>query len=986
LAGLEEKSMGMRGRRIAEAAALVAVLLTATWAQAQSTGSINGTVLDNTGAVLPGVTVTAEGPAMLGVQTQVTDASGDYRFPSLPPGTYKLKYELPGFATIVREGVIIQIGFTAHLDVKLNVATVEETVTVTGESPVVDVQNTAVKNAFNAEQMKNLPNARDIWSLIAEAPGMTVTRFDVGGSTAGTQTGYSAYGMSGQNRVQVEGTNTTEGTAAAGFYTDYGAFDEVSFGISSAADASMPVPGVFVNSVLKSGGNQFHGDVYFDYEAEALQGDNVTNDPDLVKQGVGRGTRMVKYYDPNGNVGGPIKRDKLWFFTSWRWQEIQQTTTGWPWNGDKSAAPDFLTRLRNATYKLTYQLNPNNKITHYLQYGHKVQPYRNAGATETLDSVYYQDSGSWAGKVEYNWIANSKTYFDFRAASFGYNWPNYPYNTDGSVGRRETADFRRSDTITGNVAGGYSGYRYDRARWQYDVGGNRFQDAWLGTDHSFKFGWTSETESINDEEMGWRNSWQLQYRSSSGADFTVPYRVVLQNTPTRYTDSMWHHGAFIQDQFNIGQRVTINAGLRWDYYNAFEPEQPVRGADFYGFFYLGQPLQTATGPFSIPATAFGASGTVPAKDSIIKWSNLWAPRFGLSWDVTGDGKTVAKFNAGRFYDNPGVSYSDDLNPIQYTTATFNWIDRNGDRLFGLDELGSFVSLSGGARNSVSSDLRSPQTNEISAFVERQIITDMGVRVGFVYKKINDRLALVDLGRPYSAWSVPRTVVDPGPDGLAGNGDDGASFTAYNLADSSAVSRFEWQNLELYDQSYKNLDVTLTKRMSNRWSVVGSFLYTWSHQPFDTPGLNPNQDHNNYADSTIYTAKVFGTWDGPYGIVISPILRFQAGDPLTRRVSVSTNGGTFNMKAEPEGSYREDNVTIFDFRAEKQFRFGGSQRLGVFFDLYNINNSNAAQTMDSIVGRRNVLQPDGSTENLARFLRPTVIIAPRVAKFGVKFSF
>lgn len=980
--------MRTRGRRFAHVSTVLAVLaLTSSWAFAQTTGSINGTVADNTGAVLPGVTVTAESPAMLGVQTAVTDASGDYRFPSLPPGTYKLKYELPGFATIVREGVIIQIGFTATVSVKMNVATVEETVTVTGESPVVDVQNTAVKNAFNAEMLKNIPNARDIWSLIAEAPGMTVSRFDVGGSTAGTQTGYTAYGSTGgQGRVQLDGTNTTEGTSAAGFYMDYGAFDEVSFGISSAADASMPVPGVFVNTVIKSGGNQFHGDVYIDYEAEALQGDNVSDDPELIKQGVGQGTRMVKYYDPNGNLGGPIKQDKFWFFTSWRWQEIQQTTTGWPWNGDKAAAPDFLTRLRNATYKLTYQINPNNKITHYLQYGHKLQPYRNASATETLDSVYYQDSGSWSGKVEYSWIATPKLYFDFRAASFGYNWPNYPYNLDGTVGRRETADFRRTDTITGNNAGGYTGYRYDRARWQYEVAGSKYQDDWLGADHALKFGWLSENEAIDDEEMGWPSSWQLQFRSTGGVDFTTPYRVVLQNNPTRYTDAMWHHGAFIQDQFNIGRNVTINAGVRWDYYNAYEPEQPVRGAPFNGFFYMGQPLQTSTGPFSIPAASWGASGVVPAKDSIIKWAGLIAPRFGLSWDLRGDGKTVVKFNAGRFYDNPGVSYSDDVNPIQYTTATFGWVDRNNDKLFTMDELGPFVSLSGGARNTVSPDLKAPVTSEISAFVERQIITDMGVRVGFVYKKINNRLALMDLGRPYSAWNVPFTVADPGPDGLMGTADDAAPFTAYNLGNPSAVSRFEWQSLDDYDQSYKNIDVTLTKRMSNRWSLVSSFLYTWSHQPFSTPAITPNDDYNNYADSTIYTAKVFGTWDGPYGLVISPVLRFQAGDPLTRRVSVSTNGGTFNMKAEPEGTYREDNVTLLDVRVEKQFRFGGAKRIGLFFDLYNINNSNAAQTMDSIVGRRSVLQPDGTTLNLPRFLRPNPIIAPRVAKFGFKFSF
>jgi len=977
----------MPGRSAARLAIALAVCVTgAVSASAQpTTGSINGTILDNTGGVLPGVTITVESPALLGAQTTVTDASGDYRFPSLPPGSYRLTYALPGFATIVREGVIIQIGFTATVNVKMMIATLEETVTVSGESPVVDVQNTAVKNAFNAEMMKNIPNARDIWSLIAEAPGMTVSRFDVGGSTAGTQTGYTSYGSSGQNRVQIDGANTTEGTSAAGFYFDYGAFDEVSFGISSAADASMPTPGVLVNTVLKSGGNEFHGDVYFDYENESLQGDNTTNDAELVKQGLGQGTKIVKYYDPNGNLGGPIKRDKLWFFTSWRWQEVQTTTAGWPFDDPNNPGPDFLTRLRNATYKLTYQLTPNNKITHFLQYGHKLQPYRNAQAAYSLDAVYRQDSGSWAGKVEYNWIARPTLYFDMRAATFAYNWPNNPYTPDLQVGTPSTIAPRRTDIGTGNTAGGYPGYRYDRRRYQGEMVGSAYRDAWLGSDHSIKFGWLSEIEWISDEEMTTRDNVILQFNSASGADFTTPYRVQLRNSPTRSIDKLWHHGLFLQDQFNIGKKVTVNAGVRWDYYNAFQPEQPVREAPFRDFFYGGVPLQTSAGPFSLPAASFAGTWVVPAKDSIIKYAGVIAPRFGLSWDLRGDGRTVVKFNAGRFYANPGVGNSGDVNPIVLTTATFDWTDLNGDRLFQMNELGRYRSLSGGSNNTVSSDLKDPWTDEVSAFVERQVITDMGVRVGFVYKKLNNQLDLMDLGRPYDLWSVPVSRTDPGPDGLTGTADDGPGFTSYNLADTSTVSRFEWQSREDYDHWYKNIDLTVTKRMSHRWSLVSSFLYTWSHRTWFGSPRNGNEALNNVADSSIWTFKLFGTYEAPFDIRISPVLRHQAGDPLTRRLSVSTNGGTYTMVVEPEGSYREDNVTIFDIRTEKQFRLG-SRRLGLFFDLYNINNSNAAQTLDSIVGRRNVLQPDGTSLNLQRFLRPTVIISPRIAKFGLKFSF
>src|SRR5918996_5229060 len=168
-----------------------------------TTGSINGTVQDNTGAVLPGVTVTASGPAIMGVQSTVTNAQGQYRFPALPPGTYQVRYELSGFNTFVRDAIPVSVGFAATIDVQLKIATLAETVTVTGASPVVDTQNSNVQTNFTQEMIKNLPNARDIWALIAVAPGTTMSSYDVGGSRAGTQTGYSAYGRGGQVRVQV---------------------------------------------------------------------------------------------------------------------------------------------------------------------------------------------------------------------------------------------------------------------------------------------------------------------------------------------------------------------------------------------------------------------------------------------------------------------------------------------------------------------------------------------------------------------------------------------------------------------------------------------------------------------------------------------------------------------------------------------------------------------------------------------------------------
>src|SRR5919106_2893025 len=244
---------------------------------ASSTGSISGQVVDESGGVLPGATVTATSPAQIGALTAVTNEEGMYRFPSVPPGEYKLQYELSGFTTLVREGIRVTLGFNSAVNVKLGVATLQETVTVSGESPTIDTTATRLQTNFDQEKLAALPNARDMWSLLAATPSVTLNRVDVGGSTAGTQTTYFSYGYSGQNRPLIEGINTTEGTAAAGFYLDYGSFEEVFIG-PAGNSAEMPNPGVLTQFVGKSGGNQLGVSLYYDYENGDIQSRNLTED------------------------------------------------------------------------------------------------------------------------------------------------------------------------------------------------------------------------------------------------------------------------------------------------------------------------------------------------------------------------------------------------------------------------------------------------------------------------------------------------------------------------------------------------------------------------------------------------------------------------------------------------------------------------------------------------------------------------------------
>jgi hypothetical protein len=242
-------------------------------------GRINGTVTDNTGAVLPGVTVTVTSPALIQPQTQVTSAEGDYRFIALPPGVYEVSFELSGFQSVKREGVRVVINQTLTVDQQLNVATLQETVTVTGASPVVDSSTTQVGTNFTKELLTEIPNARDIWAAMAQAPGIQMTSYDVGGSRTGTQTGFLTYGFSQQNQTKLEGIDTTEGTDANAGYFDFGSFEEFQVG-GAGGGADSFGGGTNMSITVKSGGDKFSGNWYSDWQGDATISDNV---PDAFK-------------------------------------------------------------------------------------------------------------------------------------------------------------------------------------------------------------------------------------------------------------------------------------------------------------------------------------------------------------------------------------------------------------------------------------------------------------------------------------------------------------------------------------------------------------------------------------------------------------------------------------------------------------------------------------------------------------------------------
>jgi hypothetical protein len=953
----------MRRLMRAGSALLIALSLSApAFAQgggASSTGTIQGRVVDAQGAVMPGVTVTATSPALIQPQTTVTSETGNYRFPAVPPGAYELSFELAGFNTLKRSGIQITLGFTAQVNVELALATLQETVTVSGASPVIDTSTTRVQQNFKMEQLQSIPNGRDMWALLAVTPSVQMTRIDVGGNRAGTQTGYSAYGQTGQVRVLIEGINTTEGTGGAGFYFDYASLEEAFLG-TSGQSAEMPNPGVQSQFIARSGSNQLQAEYHLDWYNDALQGSNLPGDytvPSAFNNSPIRehSNEIDRYYDHDINAGGPIVKDKAWFFGTYREQfnAVQQPL----FQFDKT----FDTKLWNAVGKATYQVNQKNKLIGYYQWGQKVQPNRTQGGVTVVaiaspDYTNLQDSGSWVYKGEWNSTISDKVYLEARYGDFGYSFPLIT-NSD--------ANYFFYDTNT-STEGAHQKQQLDRDRKQYNLASTYFLDTAAGS-HTFKFG----AELLKEQ------SWE-GYESRRGGDSHIEVRYnngapdrVIFGLPTATCEvgslaahscltaraAMDHFGLFLNDTWSIG-RATVNAGVRYDRYKGWLPEQEQIGATI--------------GRASVAALTF------PERD-LFTWNEV-APRVGVVFDIGGNGKMVVKANYGLYFHNPGVTQSDNANPnTADKSSTWGWNDANRDRRWQPGEETTVITESLQGAIQLDPDISAPWTHEASAWVERQLTETMGLRAGFVYKNENNLFTPnnYQLQRGPEAYTAPFTFIDNGLDGVRGTSDD-RNIPMLGFPTASAAlfpSTIIVGNVDQYSH-YKTIEASLNRRYSNRWSASMGGNYTMLRDFPNNFPQNPNQP--GIEDRSTWSFKATASYDAPYGIRISPVLRHQSGLNFARTLSIpaspaagiSVSGAL--AYAEAANANREDNITVFDIRAEKSFNVTTRLRLRAYLDLFNIANSHASETISRATG--------------LQYLKPTAILAPFTSRVGFRVLF
>lgn len=949
-------------------------------------GRINGTVTDNTGAVLPGVTVTASSPALIQPQVQVSGADGGYRFLALPPGVYTIDFELTGFNPVKRQDVRVIINQTLTVDMQMQVATLQETVTVTGDSPIVDTSTTAMGTNFTKELLTEIPNARDVWAAMSQAPGIQMTAFDVGGSNTGNQSGYRSYGFDTQNQTRVEGIDTTEGTAANAGYFDFGSFEEFQVG-GAGADAGAFAGGAVLSISVKSGGDRFTGTWYSDYVGENRVAENV---PDYLRtintpnedgffsrvglcinrsgETICKANATKKQYDLNGDLGGPLLKQKAWFFTSWRLNDKYEYIAGL---GDTTQR----SKLGNKyTFKGTFQVGKNNQIIAFLNKREKLQDKRGINLTTPLSAAYYQSSRNYPWKVEGTRVLGSRAFLDIL---YG-NWYNFfPLEPVRDYGLYDGPwEPPRVDTATNQISprGGNNGYQNQlRYKPQFYTTLSYFKDGWKGShDLRVGFDWKRDRRSLYNPQP-----FDIQYRDNNGALSQVD----IYNSPVTGINDVVYTAGWINDSWKITNRLTLNYGIRFEDYKDRWPDQDIRpnGIPALANWNNAQ-YQNFVRPQDVPATTVAHTDTV-------------APKVGFAYDITGDNRTVLKGFVGQSRWNSADTLADQENPVGLAQLRYAFVscapgqttgcDLNGDRLVSSgDELGAFQSSQGGGGGvRVDRDIIRPKSNEVSLNLEREISNGLSGRASWVYKNMRNVWSEIDVARA-AGYTAPFTINDPGADRVVGTSDD-QTFQTLALASTIPQDRVYTNNPNA-DADFHTMEFAINRRFSGKWMLISSFGYTWSTMVHTAAGARTSVyrpvdlmwGDNGKETSTLWNYKIVGRYVLPYEIGFSGSWKVQSGFNYARTISVAMPGGDGNrtVRVEPITNHRYPSVAILDFRFDKTVEFGKFGKVTPMLDIFNTMNSGVPTTVRT------------TNTAAAPFQDVTAILNPRVIRFGVRFNF
>jgi hypothetical protein len=985
-------------RRVAPLLALLVALPAAAYAQ-----SIAGVVKDTSGAVLPGVTVEASSPALIEkVRSVSTDGAGQYRIDNLRPGSYAVTFTLPGFSTVKLEGIELAGTFVASVNSEMRVGNVAETVTVSTEAPVVDLQSAQRQRVFSQEVLEAIPAGRSHINEIVFIPGVAASQpgrgalADVGGTNNLQNTTFSIHGgRTSDTRLQLDGVrlgNVLSPGEFSNFVPDTGATQEVAVDYA-AISAEQPFGGLRINLVPKEGGNDFRGSVFVTGVNSAWQGSNLSQE--LKDKGLPEPNEMKRAYDINPSFGGPLVREKLWFYSSARWQQNQNYIAGlyhnanagdptkWLYVQDTAQRGAFSLTQNGVNTRLTYQATQKHKVSFY--YDNQTRDWDDARAGVSPESmVLYRFPVLRLAQAAWTSPLTSRLLLEVRYANRGESFGNL-LPPEGDVWRTMIPVLEQSSNFQYRGRGGDGGISGLFGFSAQNINNAVVNVSYVTGSHSVKVGfsdtWSNSTGSSNS------NASNLYFRFNNG----IPNQLTMYGTPTTSGSKVIGEiGLFIQDRWTRN-RMTVNAGVRYDQFKGGYPEQHLGPAMF-------QPTRDLT---------FPAVTGINVKDV--------TPRVGLSYDVRGNGKTALKTSLGKY----PVGVSTIGNPAGITnTVTRTWTDANGNfnpdcnllnlqshdlRGSGGDFCGIVNSLNFGLPTSVTKfneDTRFGWGNraynwEFSTSVMHQIAPRVAVDVGYFrrwfgnFQVTQNLLTTTADFSPYS-FTAPQDARLPGGGGFVVDGlydlnpnksgqvdnyttlarDFGKQIEHWNGVDASVNARLEHGILLQGGLSVGRTTTDNCEVRANGGVAGGNPSQRFCHTETNLMGQTQVKLIGTYlvprADVNI--AATFQSTPGPQlsanYIALNALIQPSLGRPL------SGNATSVTVNLIEPGTLYGDRANQLDMRFSKIFRFG-SRRANLNLDLYNVMNANP------------VMQENGA---FAVWRTPQRIMDARLVKLSAQFEF
>ena len=1001
--------------RAALAAALLVTLLLAVSVHAQyQTGNIFGKTLSRDGSGLPGVTVTLTGVGA--PQSTVSDQHGDYRFVNLSPGRYVLKADLSGMGSATREGVTVNAGGNASVDLVLS-PTMAEAITVSAEAPLLDVRKSGTGSTVDQVVLENVPTARDPWMILQSTPGVFVDRINTGGTQSGQQSIYVSKGAPRTDGTwNVDGVNITDmgATGSSPTYYDFDTFEEFQI-TTGGSDPRIQTAGVQMNMVTKRGTNDYTGSGRYLYVPGSTSAEATV--PDEAK-GYLSLTNSVNYVrDYGGELGGPIWRDRAWLWIARGDQKIS-TWQSMPFPRPSFFIPDD-TILRNKNAKLNAQPFESNSFVASYTFGDKYRNARDLSPNRPFETAWKQTGPTKVYKLEDTQVFGANFFLTgmWSKVSGGFGL----FGNGGFGAEAPSMWFDDNNVAHDN----YYTYSTNRPQKQYRVDGSYFKDiASMG--HEFKFGYGFRDTPVQSASVypgPASGYWDFSFADSAECTGTASAAcgVAVLYRPPRASYSGEYNELYLGDTI-LFNNFTIQVGLRYD-----EQRSAIQPMDV-------SPNPILNTALTLPCASSGINCTggqltaqlpgisYPGQDEELAWESI-APRIGLTYALGQDKKTLLRAGYNRYTSQLGSAISSS-SPVGSSQFTFWGMDANGDHTIQRSELikvRTFAGINPAAPTSLTStrridyDMSPPRTDEFLIGFEREIWTDFSVGATFTHRVNNDLLTLrYEKTQGQGDWftqndyqlspTLTQDCMVPKVGGVCPAGYAIAGAPVYVLKSGVPNPTFSViTNRPDYSQTYNGLEVTATKRMSRNWMMRVNASYNdytedCGDESFANPtrglsgtgavngaavyGGSPNcvggqiapQSAGSGAFGNVflnskYNANIAGVYVAPWEINIGANLLYRQGYPDVLRAAA----GAATVAYEEIGDRRFDNVYQLDLRVAKDFRIMNMVTFTPSVDIFNATNA------------RTILQRNGlTTTGSAR--RITELQAPRVFRFGGKITF